>query len=277
MAEPDVPAEASSLFVVTASGEASEFSGDFAKARLLDLKLAIREALGCAVWRQRLLLGTRILDEDDQLLSACELPENARLQLVLQQNLRELPGQTGSWVAYLHNGWDANYRDFLRLGSSVGGVGDPGAALAKKSDGRGFFKMAEAEFDEHAFREVLALGSDGEWVRVSRSDGGPIPATDAFKVGSAEGYVFLFSNGTKADSSGNRTNASLEGRHWERFGPFFDDCLFRNALDGSGWQWMWAEDRDDRGTVLGSGHFVENVALVRRGYAWTWYGRARED
>mmetsp|Transcript_61766 Transcript_61766/g.180496 ORF Transcript_61766/g.180496 Transcript_61766/m.180496 type:complete len:270 (+) Transcript_61766:54-863(+) len=264
-----------SFFLVTAGGQSTEFCGELTKVTVLDVKLKYNEVANVPVWQQRLVLGTDIL-EDDLVLASCGVGAGTKLQLVMTQNLSDLPGLGTGWVLYMFNGKDAQHRDSLRYGSNPDGLGDPGVVLDRRSDLRGCYKMSESSFHEHRFTEVAAVGSDQAWVLIRRSDGGAIPAADAFSTGSSEGYQFTLSNGSTGDSSTNRTNASWDNMHWARFGPFFDDPSYCNSLDGSGWQWMWSEDREDKGTVLGSAHVLSKMQLEARmgGYAWAWYGRA---
>ena len=78
-----------------------------------------------------------------------------------------------------------SYRNELRLGKNVSGVGSP--------DG-GAYKMGEAAFNSRGFTEVLAVGSDGSWAHIKRADGRSIPSADAFKVGASHGYDELLSS-----------------------------------------------------------------------------------
>jgi len=230
---------------------------------------------GVPAWRLRLIFGETVMKDCEQLLSN-GLRSGDSLQVVSVQNLSTLPGLGGGWVLYMFNGADFQYVDYLRMGQNPDGIGDPGVVLNPEADQTGCYKMSEQSFDEHGFDEVAAVGSDHSWVLIRRGDGKAIPASDAFKIGGSSGYEFVFSSGARSDSSANRTNAAVGELHWASFGPFFDDALYHNALDGSGWQWMWSAHRSDKGTVLGASSWSESRVLQERlgGYAWAWYGRA---
>jgi len=259
------------VYVMTASGNSTQLQGNLAIATILDVKRAYENAKGVPAWQQRLIVGTHVLD-NDMVLVECGISAGSVLQLVIIQNLSELPGLGGDWVAYMFNGSDRQWRDALRLGSNVDGIGDPGSVFCNPSQ-MGCYKMSEAVFDDQRFTEVAAVGSDKSWALIKRSDGGVIPAADAFKVGGSEGYQFIFSDGTITDSSTNRWNADLDNMHWAHFGPFFDDASYNNVLNGSGWQWMWSSERGDKGTILGSAGFSSHRKQALSGYAWTWYAR----
>jgi len=259
------------LLIVMASGEATELHVDLTKARVLEVKRKYDELKRVPSWQQRLMHGAEVLN-DGVALSSCGISAGAELQLIIVQNLSDLPELGAGWILYMFNGKDAQHRDALKYGSNSGGLGNPGVVLCDASDQTGCYKMSEVLFDEHCFTEVAAVGSDSSWVSIRQSCSGVIPATDAFNVGSSEGYAFAFSNGFKCDSSANRTNDPEFWSEEHVAGPFFDDVSYGNSRDGSGWQWMWEDLHQRKGTVLGA---TSSSALYSiGGYAWAWYGRS---
>jgi hypothetical protein len=249
-----------------------------AKVTAGEVKQRYSQLSGVPAWQLRLISGEALLSDGEQLVSH-GLRSGDSLHVVSVQNLSTLPGLGSGWVLYMFNGADFQYVDDLMLGQNSDGIGDPGVVLNPEADQSGCYKMSERSFDEHGFDEVAAVGSDHSWVLIRRGDGGAIPASDAFKIGGSAGYQFIFSNGLRSDSSANRTNAAVGELHWASFGPFFDDALYHNVLDGSGWQWMWSAHRSDKGTVLGSSSWSESHHLQSRlgGYAWAWYGRVAAE
>jgi len=178
-----------------------------------------------------------------------------------------VPELGGGWEVYMTNG-PQQHKEQLRLGKNKGGCGDlvkPGANPMS-----GAHKMAEATFDARGFTEVLAVGNDGSWAHIKRTDGGAIPAADAFKVGAARGYELRFSDGTRRASPGNDPWGA-QGNH----GPFFVDVAFVGRVEAGQWMWCDAEfggkSRPRMGKVLGTKGAC--FADENGGFVWKWYGR----
>jgi len=178
-----------------------------------------------------------------------------------------VPELGGGWEVYMTNG-PQQHKEQLRLGKNKGGCGDlvkPGANPMS-----GAHKMAEATFDARGFTEVLAVGNDGSWAHIKRTDGGAIPAADAFKVGAARGYELRFSDGTRQASPGNDPWGA-QGNH----GPFFVDVAFVGRVEAGQWMWCDAEfggkSRPRMGKVLGTKGAC--FADENGGFVWKWYGR----
>lgn len=159
----------------------------------------------------------------------------------------------GGWILYLYNGARAQYKNSLRLGTNTAGFGS--VATIPTSGGH---KMSEALFDAFQFTEVLAVGSDGNWVKIRRHGNAIIPSTSAFAVDSAPN-IFI----TRSDSPSTETFYPRTGRI---HGPFF-----RDPFGPPFGTWMWTDNGGiydlRKGKVFGSPTSDLN-------YVWTWYGRS---
>ncbi|CAD7951085.1 unnamed protein product, partial [Amoebophrya sp. A120] len=194
----------------------------------------------------------------------------------------------GKWELYMYkhgevienNGW----RD-MRYGQNPNGLN---SLCPHPTSGNA--KMAEATFDQICYKEVLAVGGTGAWVRIKRKDNGCIPAAHAFGPGehSINGqYSMVTSSGFSGDA---------------KVGPVNHGPLFSDAMGGG--QWMWRCNKKpgmqydaencasyDTGGVLGNsfsdpntwGNLISMPGMYdagkgeanccKKGYSWAWYGK----
>ena len=164
----------------------------------------------------------------------------------------------------------------------------------------GLAKMAHATFDERCFREILAVDGVGTWAYITKSDGGCIPASDAFGP-ARHGYDVQFNDGHSFPSAPSPI-ARRGGNTQYTGGPIYDDelgsghmsnfmlmcinggCSYpnRGGVTGnqptgngrSNWQ-------DNRASMLPGRVAYQNPNLNHYNFAngnglsiWAWYGRA---
>eukprot|EP01051_Picozoa_sp_SAG22_P007764 SAG22_NODE_558_length_9115_cov_15.267524_2_plen_1348_part_00 len=159
----------------------------------------------------------------------------------------------GGWSLVMVNGKGGQHKDALRLGTNVDGVG----TVSSWSDD-GAHKMAEALFDSFGFTEVLAIGSDGRWVRIEKTDGSAMQSADLFAVdGCSDPITVHTDNGTSQQydafaAGGSRCGGNTVGVR--NHGPFCGDPF------GLVYGWMWTDYHG-----VGAGLRLELVRPQRRG------------
>jgi len=172
------------------------------------------------------------------------------LFLALTDIVRACAREEG-WVPYMINGKESQYKNTLRYGTNPNGYG-----VFTTARETGAYKMSEAEFDLHQFKEVMATDSTSctNWVKIKKVDGSPIRASEAFAVDNIDTGVEL----TRNDGS-----VTVYSRKHKAHGPFYTDSFGR----GGGWMWTDHNGKSDlrKGSLFGTGRAVTN-------YAWIWYG-----
>jgi len=166
------------------------------------------------------------------------------------------------WVPYMINGKESQYKNTLRYGTNPNGYG-----VFTTATETGAYKMPEAVFDLHQFKEVMATDSTSctNWVKIKKVDGSPIRASEAFSVDGIDTGVEL----TRDDGSVTTLPASKNRGH----GPFYHDPFGR----GYGWMWTDHNGKSDlrKGSLFGTGRGSSNKPVTN--YAWIWYGRQQTN
>ena len=165
------------------------------------------------------------------------------------------------WVLYLINGEDDQHKSRLEFGSvdPDAGVGNIGTASTV-----GGHRMAEARFEEMQFDELLAIGSDHEWMIIRHKDGTVFGAKETFQVASSE-LPRTLQIYTSAGGSTPITPPGANEQNRDQ-GPFYST---RGDAKGLGDTFMWSDDDGKRDTAKGT---VSGAKF--KNYTWTWFGRS---